>query len=170
MEFNKICKNRFSTRDFSSEKTSRETINAILEDIRLAPTALNMQPYEIVVANTDESLEKLNKSRSNLYGANTVLILCSDRSKGWHTRYDGEQKILLDMGIIVATALYSAQANGVDSCCVCNFDSEIVKKEFRLKDQLYPDALILLGKRSASATPSERHFSRRDVKEFVLEK
>lgn len=168
MNFREICRERYSVRSFSVRRVERETLDGILALLRLAPTALNHQPYRVLVAKSDEALGKLEESaKATLYGAKTVLILCSDRSRAWANRYSGEDDVLLDMGILTATALYAAQEYGVDSCCVCNFDPAAVREAFSLPGHLTPDALILLGYRTSDARPSERHDLRRPTEAFT---
>lgn len=168
MNFREICRERYSVRSFSARRVERETLDGILALLRLAPTALNHQPYRVFVAESDKALGKLKESaKATLYGAKTVLILCSDRSRAWANRYSGETDVLIDMGILTATALYAATEYGVDSCCVCNFDPDAVKRAFDMPDHLVPDALILLGYRTSDARPSERHDLRREVSGFT---
>lgn len=166
MNFEEICKNRYSVRDFSDKKVGEGKIKQILEAIRLAPTALNRQPYKIIVATSNCATEKLKRAKAVLYNARTVLILCSERDRAWTNRYSGETDILIDMGIIAATALYAACEYGLDSCCVCNFDPDLLRKEFNLADNLTADALILLGYKSENDKPSERHNMRKAIEEF----
>ena len=168
MDFEQICQSRYSVRSFSEHKAETEKIHSILNSIRQAPTALNHQPYKIVVAYTVEAIEKLKRAKATLYEAKTVLIVCSERDNAWSNRYSGENYLLLDIGIVVATALYAAKENGLDSCCVCNFDPVQLKKEFCLGNNLTADALILLGYASNNTTPNERHFIRRTIDEFTI--
>lgn len=168
MDFREICRSRYSVRSFGERKAEPEKVRCVLDLIRQAPTALNHQPYKIVVADTAEAIEKLKRAKAALYDAQTVLIVCSERDNVWSNRYSGENDVLIDIGIVVATALYAAKENGLDSCCVCNFDPAALKKEFCLDSNLTADALILLGYGSAQAAPGERHFIRRSVEEFTV--
>lgn len=170
MDFEEICKKRYSTRDFSDKKADEKAVRRILETVRLAPTALNRQPYKILVAESDEAIKKLENSKAVLYNAKTALIICSDRANAWANRYSGETDVLIDIGIVIATALYAAKECGLDSCCICNFDPELLKKEFDLPETLTPDALIALGYKSGNDKPSERHLMRRSVEEFAEKK
>ena len=170
MDFSQICKERYSTRIFSNKKADEKAIGHILEMIKLAPTALNRQPYKILVADSDDAIKKLENSKAVLYNAKTVLIVCSDRANAWANRYSGETDVLIDIGIVVATALYAAKACGLESCCVCNFDPELLRKEFGLPENLTADALIALGYKSDDDKPSERHFTRKSVEEFAERK
>ena len=47
MEIDKIIKDRFSVRKFSSKEIEQEKIDEIMEMARLAPTACNLQPQKI---------------------------------------------------------------------------------------------------------------------------
>ena len=162
-----IFVDRYSVRSFSNKKVDENTLREILENVRMAPTALNHQPYFIYVAKDEDGLEKVKKSLAPDYGSSTILIVCSDRNNTWENRYSGQENILQDIGIVSATVLYAAKTKGVDSCYVCNFDSEILKKELRLPNGICPEALIYLGYPSEDCKPSERHYQRRDLKEFV---
>ena len=65
---------RYSVRNFSSKKVDENTLRQILETVRIAPTALNHQPYVIYVAQTKEGLEKVKKALAPDYGSSTILI------------------------------------------------------------------------------------------------
>ena len=76
MDFEQICQSRYSVRSFGEQKVEMAKIHNILNSIRQVPTALNHQPYKIVVADTVEAIEKLKRSKATLYGAKTMLIIC----------------------------------------------------------------------------------------------
>jgi nitroreductase len=162
-----IVKERYSVRGFSSKKVEKSTVEEILEIARLAPTALNNQPYFICVAQSDESLLKVKTSLAPDYNATTVLIVCSDKNNGWKNRYSGQDNFLQDIGIVASTILYVSKSKGVDSCYVCNFNPEVLRKELSLSDNYCPECLIYLGYPSQTCKPSERHYKRREIKEFV---
>ena len=49
MNFYELAKSRYSVRNFSNKKISREEINKLLELSHLAPTGCNLQPQRILV-------------------------------------------------------------------------------------------------------------------------
>ena len=163
----KIFTERYSVRSFSSQKVDEKILNEILDIVRLAPTALNHQPYSIYVARTEDGLKKVEKSLAPNYGSTTILIVCSDRNNSWENRYSKQENILQDIGIIMATILYASKSKGVDSCCVGNFNPELLKAALNLADGIYPECLIYLGYPDESCKPSERHYQRRQIDEFV---
>ena len=47
------CRQRFSVRKFTDEPVSDEDLNYILEAARLAPSAVNRQPWKFVIVASD---------------------------------------------------------------------------------------------------------------------
>lgn len=68
MEFLSIAKQRFSVRSYTSQHVEPEKLEKILEAARVAPTAANLQPIRLIVAQSEQSLTKIGKA-ANIYGA-----------------------------------------------------------------------------------------------------
>ena len=77
MEFKELVKKRESVRMFKSDKLEKNIINNILEYGRLAPSAKNNQPTRILVAQTDDALNKIDECSICRYNAPVVLIICA---------------------------------------------------------------------------------------------
>lgn len=169
MDFEKICKERYSVRSFSDKQVEEDKINKILELTRLSPTARNNQPYEIFVAKTESALEKVKKSRDNLFGARLVFVVCSDENKNWLHPFNDKNSTLQDIGIVSTTLMYACTQVEIGSLYVCAFDPETLKKELGLSDNLTPETLILAGYEKDGCQPSPMHYSRRELSEFVHE-
>ena len=167
MDFERICKERYSVRSFSSKKVEDEKIAKILELTRLAPTARNNQPYEIYVAKTDDALEKVKKGKDNLLGAPLVFVVCSDEEKNWLHPHNDKNSTLQDIGIVCTTLMYACSEVGLGSLYVCAFDPEQTKKAIGIKDNLTPETLILVGYPSADCTTSRNKGVRRPIEEFT---
>ena len=75
MNFDKLSKNRYSMRNFSSEKIPAEMLTQILEAGRVAPTAKNLQPQRILVVQDEERLKQMSEICSCIFGATTVLVI-----------------------------------------------------------------------------------------------
>lgn len=58
MEFLSIAKQRFSVRSYTSQHVEPEKLEKILEAARVAPTAANLQPIRLIVAQSEQSLTK----------------------------------------------------------------------------------------------------------------
>lgn len=167
MNFSEICKERYSVRSFSPEKVEESKVDAMLNLARLAPTAMNGQPYEIFVAQSDAAIEKLKEASNCLFGSTTVFIICKDQNKSWNNRVSGEEEVLQDIGIITTTLMYAAVEQGLGATYVCAFDPQKIKKAFGLPENLIPESLLPVGYAAKDATPSPRHGLRREINEFV---
>ncbi|TET54356.1 MAG: nitroreductase, partial [Anaerolineales bacterium] len=53
MEFFELIRNRYSVRAYKPDPVEEEKLTAVLEAARLAPTASNRQPFQLVVIPTE---------------------------------------------------------------------------------------------------------------------
>lgn len=66
MELLETAKKRFSVRSYTDQKVEPEKLNKILEAAHVAPTAANLQPVHLIVAQSDEALAKISMA-ANIY-------------------------------------------------------------------------------------------------------
>ena len=55
MDFIEIAKKRYSVRRYSNRKVEKEKLDKILQAAHVAPTAANLQPVHLIVAEQKES-------------------------------------------------------------------------------------------------------------------
>ena len=65
MEFAEIVMSRYATKKFDGRKIPEEKINDLIEMIRFAPSALNLQPWKIRVVTDQEIKEQLKPAAFN---------------------------------------------------------------------------------------------------------
>ncbi len=86
MEFADIVMQRYATKKFDGRKIGDDKIREILELVRFAPSALNLQPWKIKVI-TDKKVKKQLLPASNgqqqVTSCSHLLVFCAD------TDYDG---------------------------------------------------------------------------------
>ena len=163
MDFEKICLNRFSVRSFADKPVDRETIAKITALARIAPSARNRQPYEIFIADSDESVAKITDANAMTFGAKLVFVVCSDSNGYWCNRFSGRDFTLQDIGIVATTIMYACEEYGLGSVYVCAFDPSKVKKNLSLPDNLLPECLIVAGYKGENAKPSAMHAERKSA-------
>lgn len=54
-----LSQERFSARKFTPEAVSREDLDYIMECVRLAPSAVNRQPWRWLIVRSEEAKKKL---------------------------------------------------------------------------------------------------------------
>ena len=64
MEFNELIRERFSCRSLSDRDIPHEALDRIFEAARLAPTAVNKQPFKIWAVESPEARTKLRRRRA----------------------------------------------------------------------------------------------------------
>ena len=163
MNFEDVIRKRFSTRSFKDEKISREQLDKILEAGRIAPTAKNNQPQKIYVIESVDALNKINECSPCIYGAKTVLLVCSNKDLAFHK--ENYSTYEMDATICATHMILEATNVGVDSVWVEMFDNDKVKNLFGIKEE--PICLIPLGFRTDDYVPSIMHSMRKDINEIV---
>lgn len=165
MEFLELAADRYSCRAFRAEPVGQADLDRILMAARLAPTAHNNQPQEIIVVRSEEGLSRLEKCTVCHYHAPLALIVCYDKSKAWVRDYDGRSSGDVDASIVATHMLLEAKSLGIDSVWIMYFIPEAVKTEFELPDGVEPVAILYMGYASEGAAPA--HSERRAMDEYV---
>ncbi|MGB4432042.1 MAG: nitroreductase family protein, partial [Limnochordia bacterium] len=137
---------RYSVRTFSQEPVEKDKILQILEAARLAPSAVNYQPWRFIVA-TDEDLkaEICQAYRGEwLRNAPVIIVACADHEQSWKRR-DGKDHCDVDIAIAVDHLILAATELGLGTCWVCAFDAERLHAILDLPEHVEPIVLIPLG-------------------------
>ena len=167
MEFSELVSKRYSCKKFGDRKVADETLDAILEAGRLAPTAKNLQEQHVYVIRSEEGLAKVDELTPCRYGAPVVLMVAFD-SKNVFTYPGGKRDSGIEDASIVATHLVLAAANeGVDSCWVNLLDPEKAAEAFGLPADEEVLMLLDLGYAAEGAGPLPKHTSRKPLAETV---
>ena len=53
MEFSELIRTRYSVRAYKPDPVGEEELQKVLEAARLAPTAANRQPFQLIVIHTE---------------------------------------------------------------------------------------------------------------------
>jgi len=165
MEYEKVIRERKSTRLFSKKKVEEEKINKILESGRLAPTAKNKQPFKILVVSSEEGIKKMDKATPCRYNAPIVLVVCGDKEKSY-TKKD-YSTYEMDACIVATHMMLEATNLGVDNIWVEMFDSDILVREFNIPSNLTPVCIMPIGYKSKLCPPSPFHNIRKPIEDLV---
>ncbi len=142
---------RWSPRGFDrAHELSDDSLTALLEAARWAPSAQNSQPWRFLVTRRgDEAHARLFAAlapgNQAWAGAASALVLVAARTVG----DDGGPQpwALYDTGQAVAALVTQAQADGLAIHQLGGFDTAAVRAEFGLGDALTPVVVIAIGRR-----------------------
>ena len=157
MTFLDLARKRYSLRKFSDQPVEKEKILRLLEAARLAPSAVNYQPYHFIVVTDEDIKAKIAESYSREWfsRAPVVLVACGDHQASWKRR-DGKDHCDVDVAIAVDHLTLAAVEEGLGTCWVCAFDAMHVHRVLELPGNLEPIALVPLGYAQDSAVPVKK--------------
>ena len=157
MMFVELAKERYSCRSFSNRKVDADSLNKIMEAVRLAPSACNKQPWLFYVV-TDETLRKkiLAKSRPTFVDAPILIVAVGKHEEAWHRPSDGKDHTDVDVSIAVEHLCLAAAELGIGTCWVCSFDTAATVEALNLPVEHEPIALIPLGYPADGDTAPEK--------------
>ena len=85
-----LARERFSCRSYSNRPVERDTLRAVLDVARLAPSACNKQPWLFLIADSDDLRKAVTDSyqREWIKTAPEFIIACGLHSEAWHRSFD----------------------------------------------------------------------------------
>lgn len=169
MNFLELVQQRYSVRSYTDEPVSQQQLDYILECARMAPSAVNFQPWHFYIAHTKDALEKVRMTypRSWFETAPLVLVCCIRHDQSWHRGSDQKDHGDIDIAIAAEHICLAATEQGLGTCWVCNFDAQLCHQLFNLPDNEEVAVLIPIGHPSADAICKPKN--RKKMTEIVSE-
>ncbi len=167
MEFKEVIRRRYACKKFSEKQVSDESLAAILNAGRLAPTAKNLQEQHIYVLQSAEHLAKIDRLTPCRYGAPTVLVVAYDRDNVYTYPGGKRQSGAEDAAIVATHMLLAAADEDVDSCWLNFFDPEQLAADLGLPENEEILMLMDLCYAAEGAGPLSNHASRKPLPETV---
>jgi nitroreductase len=146
MDFFELINKRYSVRSYKPDDVEEEKLQKVLQAARLAPTAVNKQPFQIMVIKTRGREDDLRR----IYGANwfleapLVICVCARPSLGW-TRKDGKNYTEVDAAIVMDHLILAATSLGLGTCWIAAFDLEAAREVLGIPDEVLPLLFTPLG-------------------------
>ena len=156
-----LIRNRWSPRAFSDKPVSAETLRALFEAARWAPSSSNEQPWAYLVATQDDA-ENFAKMLSVLVEFNAgwakqapVLALSVAHVK---TQREGKPNrvALHDVGSATAQLTFEANARGLLVHQMAGFDADKARQAFAIPADWEPVAAMAIGYPGDAASLSEK--------------
>jgi nitroreductase len=163
-----VIRGRRSVRSYTREEVSEEELIKVLEAGRGAPSAGNVQPWELVIVRDGATKSRLAMDalgQDFISEAPVVVVVCVDLQKaGWAYGERGEKLYCLqDAAAFTQNMLLAAYALGLGTCWVGAFQEEAVRKTLSIPDECRPVAIVPIG--HSAEKPLFR--SKRSLKEIT---
>jgi nitroreductase len=159
-EFLEFLKMRRSIREYSGEEIDEEQVNYILNCASTAPSAGNLEAWDVVVVTDNETKSDLSIAaydQPHIAQAAVVLAVCANYVRSM-SRY-GERGILYavqDSTIACTYMMLASEAEQLCSCWVGAMDEGGVREILGLPAHIRPIALLCLGKGHKPRTFTDR--------------
>jgi len=164
-----LARRRFSCRSFQNKEIPKELVEKVLEAARVAPSAVNNQPFYFIVV-SEEPLRKMVAScysRTWIETAPIIIVACGDHNNSWR-RADGKDHCDIDVAIATDHITLAATDNGLATCWVCKFDAMKCSSILELPSHITPIALIPLGYPTDISNPDRHTEKRKPLSEIVF--
>lgn len=164
-----IIRKRCSVRSYADKAVEKEKVDAMLEALRLAPSAVNFQPWRVFVVQSQEVRKALHSSYGRDWFASAPLyfVLCGNHEESWK-RADAKDHADIDIAIAAEHLILEATELGLGTCWVCNFDLQKCREALQLKDSnLEPIVIIPVGYPTDEAVWNKTEKKRKPLAEIV---
>lgn len=159
---------RSSIRSYRPDPIEEDKLQRILEATRLAPSAINDQPYKFIVvrdARLRQELARACHGQMLVAEAPLAVVVCGFRPRARIGGYT--DSMLVDGAIALTHLILCAAAEGLGTCWLGAFDNEDVKAVLGIPAEVQVVAVTPLG---YPTEPLERLSKRRkSLKELVCE-
>jgi nitroreductase len=150
MEFSEVIRNRHSIRTFIDREVEEEKLRRILEMANLAPSAGNLQAYEIYVVTDAKKRDGLScaaLAQDCITRAPVALVFCTHpaRTEGRYTERGTRLYTVQDATIACTFAMLAATDLGLGSVWVGTFDEKVVRMIIGAPEGQVPVAILPVG-------------------------
>jgi len=168
MFFLDLAKKRFSARKYTDKPVEKDKILAVLEAGRVAPSAVNNQPWHFIVITEEKMRQKMADvyHREWFRDVPVMIILCADHSQSWK-RSDGKDHADIDVAIAADHMTLAATDLGLGTCWICNFNRDKCVQLFNLPDHIDPVVILSLGYPVESGDTNRHESKRKRTDEIV---
>ncbi len=148
MKFHDLVMQRHSVRAYKPDPVPAEKLQAILETVRMAPSAHNSQPFRLLVIHTAGREEELKR----IYGRDwfvqppLVIAVCGLTGEAWERRRsDGKCYLDVDAAIAMDHLILAATEQGLGTCWIAAFDPDAAREVLGLPADVEPIVFTPLG-------------------------
>jgi nitroreductase len=157
MEFSDLVTQRYSVRAYKPDPVEDTVLQQLLDAARLAPTAANRQPFEVVVAHTAGREGEFGRvyHREWFVQAPLIVCLCALPDRAW-VRQDGRSFCDVDVAIAADHLILAAANAGLGTCWVANFNVDAAREVLGIPQEVEPLIFTPLGYPADDWRPKKR--------------
>lgn len=152
-----LMERRHSCRVYDAARpVEREKIERLLEAARLAPSAVNRQPWQFAVLQGDSlGIATAAYAREWAAAVPAFIVAIGNHAEAWCRKADGKDHTDVDLAIAVEHICLMAAALGLGSCWICNFNPAALSAALGLGEGQEPIAMVAVGYPASGTIPAK---------------
>lgn len=157
MEYCELIASRYSVRAYRPDPVEDEKLQRVLEAARLAPTAANRQPFQIIVVHTAGREAELRRIYAREWFSQAPLLIAAVGVPGqsW-VRSDNRRYLDVDVAIVMDHLILAAADQGLGTCWIAAFNALAAREILGLPPEVEPLIFTPLGYPADEPRPKER--------------
>lgn len=159
MDVFEAIKKRRSIRAYRTEPIDDKTIARLLEAMRLAPSAKNLQPWKFIVVmdqNIKEELVSACRNQTFIAKAPCIIAACAFEKQSYNKMGSYMSSWAIDVAIAMDHLSLAAVSLGLGTCWIGAFNEGEVKRVLGIPDNVRVVALMPLGYPEYTPPPMPR--------------
>ena len=115
MNLLELAKQRYSVRLFSNKEIEKEKVDYLLEVARMAPSAVNIQPWSFLVLQSEEAKKDIQAcyDRDWFKTAPLYIVVCGNHLASWKRASDNKDHCDIDIAIATEHIALAAAEQGL---------------------------------------------------------
>lgn len=169
MDVYETIRTRQSIRRYKPDPVPDDVLNRVLEAMRLAPSAGNLQPWRFIVvkeAATREQLAQATDRQQWIAHAPIIIAACGWKERAYSKMGGYWNSLPVDVSIAFDHLMLAATAEGLGTCWIGSFIEEGVRRVLGIPEEVTVIALTPMGYPDGPLDP-ERERRRKDLAETV---
>lgn len=155
MDFQELMVKRCSVRAYHTTPVEEEKLQAVLEAARMAPTAKNLQPFQLIVTRTAGREAELAQIYFQPWFVQAPVVIClcglSPQSENPGRDYND-----INAGIIISHMSLAAADLGLGTCMIGAFDPSAAHRVLGIPGEVEPVLFMTLGYADNGTRPKAR--------------
>jgi len=157
MQFSELIRQRYSVRAYKPEPVPGDVLQQVLDAARLAPTASNRQPFQLIVVHTEGRQAELRRiyRRQWFVQAPIVICACGVPAQAWIGQ---KRRSYMDVDVAIAMdhLILAATDAGLGTCWIGAFNPQAAREILGIPDDVEPIVFTPLGYPADQPEPKER--------------
>ena len=152
---------RTSVRSYTEQPVEQEKVELLLRAGMAAPTAVNKQPWHVVVLNTRESIDRLSSANPRagmLKQAPLAIVVCGDMNKALEGK--GQEYWIQDCSAATENILLAAHALGLGAVWTGTYPMDdrvkATAEALHLPSHIIPLCTIVIGYPKGITKPKDK--------------